>query len=267
MKITAAQINNQCAEPVLIHPQYRFLAIFSAKSACSSVVIWFFYTMGLLEEARNYHEWPHQYRFDKFMPSDSQRATRKIPLDELKFLRVVRDPLIRATSSFRHALATNYAQKWIEEKIGINTQIEGLSFQQFIDFLEKENLDWCDSHHRHQKHPIEEIRPADFLINVSEQDLFTELNNFERLMKMPLTDFNQLKWIHELQAARVVPTVDMGPDADLLILTGLQAQRGLWPKNLLTQRARKRLEKLFAEDIRLYTIKSFLKNEYNSTNQ
>ena len=248
---TTAQINNQGAEPVLIHLDYKCLVIFSAKSACSSVVIWFFHTMGLLGEARSYNEWPHQYRLDKFMPR--QRALGKIMIDDLTFLRIVRDPLERAKSSFRHILATHYAQETMQTKIGINLRTQGLSFQQFIDFLEKENLDWCNSHHRRQKHPIEKIRSADFIINVSEQDLFTELNNFERLMKMPQTDFNQLKWIHELQAARVVPTVDMGPDADLLILTELQAQRGPWPKNLLTQRARERLEKLFSEDIALYS--------------
>jgi hypothetical protein len=53
-------------EPPLLDPQGRFVVLFSPKSACSSVVIWFFHVLGLDHEARAYDEWPHQYRLRRF---------------------------------------------------------------------------------------------------------------------------------------------------------------------------------------------------------
>lgn len=249
---TAHLRNGGWAEPVLIHPQYKFVLIFSPKSACSSVVIWFLHTLGLAQEARAYDEWPHNYRIQKLMRSPAQEAARQLPLSELKILRVVRDPVDRAASSFRHALGTGYARDQILAKLGVDIHQQGLSFQRFIDFLETEDLDKCNPHHRRQKHPVENVRPADFLINASRQDLFEGLNAFERIMGMPRTDFPSLAWIHELQATRVPHSVDMGAEPDRLVLDPSQARQGPWPKGLITPAARARLEVLYAEDIRLY---------------
>jgi len=240
------------AEAVLVHPKYKFVLIFSPKSACSTVIIWFFHTLGLADEARTYSEWPHHYRIDKLNRSESQAQARKIALDELKILRVVRDPLDRAGSSFRHALGTGYARAQILEKIGVDVATEGLSFSRFIDFLQAEDLGTCNPHHRRQKHPLEDIRLPDYVINASRQDLFAGLNAFERAMGMPITDFAQLSWVHELQAGRVPHSMDMGPNPDQLVLTRAQAQRGPWPKGLLTESARARLQTLFADDIERY---------------
>jgi hypothetical protein len=244
--------NAQRAEPVLVHPDHKFVLIFSPKSACSSVVIWFFHTLGLADEARAFDEWPHNYRIQKLMRSPEQQAARKIPLNELKVLRVVRDPVDRAGSSFRHALGTGYANEQIQLKLGVDIVRQGLSFQRFIDFLEAEDLDNCNPHHRRQKHPVETQRAPDFVINASRQDLFAGLNAFERQMGMPKTDFAALRWIHELQATRVPHSVDMGGHPDRMVLTREQAQRGPWPQGLITPAARARLEALYAEDIQLY---------------
>jgi hypothetical protein len=43
-----------------------------------------------------------------------------------------------------------------------------------------------------------------------------------------------------------------GPNPDQLVLTRAQAQRGPWPKGLLTESARARLQTLFADDIERY---------------
>lgn len=239
-------------EPVLIHPQHKFMLLFSPKSACSSAVIWFLHTLGLAAEARAYSEWPHDYRIHQLMPSEAQRATRLIPLEELTLLRVVRDPLERAVSSFRHALGTNYCRAEIQAKLGRDIWHDGLSFQQFIDFLTLEDLDRCNPHHRRQCHPVERLRAPDVLINASRQDLFEGLNDFERRMGMPVTDFPSLQWLHDVQSKRVPRRADDGQPADQVILTREQAQRGPWPHQLLTPLARERLSELYADDIARY---------------
>ncbi len=240
-------------EPILVHPQYHFALIFSPKSACSSVVIWFFNTLGLLNEARAFSHWPHHYRIEKLMRDPRQIKAQKLPLANAKILRVVRDPISRAASSFRHAVATGYANERIMKTICEDVEKHGLSFQRFIDFLEMEDLDRCDPHHRRQKNPIEDLRSPDFTINVSHQNLFEALNAFEKEMGMPLTDFPLLNWIHELQSTRVPDYKNMGPDPDELVLQIEQAQRGPWPNGLLTTRAKDRLKHLYAEDINLYS--------------
>ncbi|WP_141287496.1 sulfotransferase family 2 domain-containing protein, partial [Ideonella azotifigens] len=242
------------SEPALIHPEHRFVLLFSPKSACSSAVIWFLHTLGLAEQARAYHEWPHQYRIHELMQSDAQRATRRLPPEQLTVLRLVRDPLERAVSSFRHALGTGYARAQIRARLGRDIAAQGLSFQQFIDFLVLEDLDRCDGHHRRQCHALERMRAPDVLINVSQQDLYTELNAFERRQGMPVTDFAALRWLHELQSTRVPNRVDDGRPADRVELTAAHAKFGPWPRQLLTPLARERLSALYADDIARYAV-------------
>ncbi|HEV8690168.1 MAG TPA: hypothetical protein VGQ91_07730 [Ideonella sp.] len=237
----------------LIHPERRFVVVFSAKSACSSVVIWFLHTLGLAAQARAYNEWPHLYRIDKlYQRPDYLDARDRFGPGDVTVLRIARDPIERAASSFRHALGTGYAREAIGRALGVDTDLAGLSFERYIDFLETEDLDRCDPHHRRQKHPLEAVRRPDVVINTSRQDLFDALRAFERDLGMPPTDFAQLPWIHELQASRMPRSVPAPGDPYRLVLTREQAQKGPWPLGLITPQARSRLERLYQEDIQLY---------------
>jgi hypothetical protein len=236
----------------LINPQAGFILLFSPKSACSSAVIWFFHTLGLLEAARAYNEWPHFYRTEIFNNRSENLKATKIHPQRFKILRIVRDPIDRAVSTFRHALATGYADPLIFKILDINVAKTGLSFEQFIYFLENQDLATCDEHHGLQTHPLERILEADFTINVTSQNLFEQLNRFEALMKMPLTDFNTLGWIHELQGRRTVEVTDNSINQYNVPLTRNLAQQGPWPRNLLCDDAKKRLSRRYAEDIKRY---------------
>ncbi len=241
-------------EVPLLDPQGRFVVLFSPKSACSSVVIWFFHQLGLADEARAYGEWPHEYRLKRFYKREDYLAARASSRPEqVQVLKVVRDPLRRAVSSFRHALGLGYANAAIRQALGIDVETQGLSFRQFIDFLETENLATCDPHHRRQWHPLEAVRAPDQLINIDRGDLFAGLNAFEARLGLPATDFTQLHWLHELQATRVPEAMDGQIDALYsLPLTVEQARQGPWPDQLLAADARQRLEHLYGRDIALY---------------
>lgn len=235
----------------LIHPRHRFVVLFFAKSACTSVVIWYLHTMGLLEGARSYSRWPHDFRIDRlYKRAEDREARASLRMSQVTVLKVVRDPLERAVSSFRHALATGYARESILAALGIDTAARGLSFERFIDFLEREDLQACDPHHALQWHPVERLRRPDVVINVSRGDLFAGLNDFERRLGMPVTDFSALRWIHELQASREAPTGETEGDTYRQVLTQRHALQGPWPRTLLTSEARRRLGKLYARDLR-----------------
>lgn len=236
----------------LLNPQARFILLFSPKSACSSTVIWFLNTLGLANEAQAYNAWPHRYRTEVFNKSPLQQEARRLPLDHYTVLRVVRDPVDRALSSYRHALGFHYANDTIRERLGLDVASQGLSLCEFIDFLELEDLTQCNPHHRIQTHPLERLRPADVTINVSRQDLFTELNRFEAHQGMPVTDFAQLQWLHDVQHTRTPPLVNPAEDNYRTRFKRAQALRGPWPRNLLTEQAHQRLARLYAEDIQRY---------------
>ncbi|KAB0583245.1 sulfotransferase family protein [Ideonella dechloratans] len=242
------------AEPPLPDPQGRFVVLFSPKSASSSVLIWFFHVLGLYDEARSYDEWPHQYRLRRFYQREDYLAARAtVGPAQVQVLKVVRDPLRRAVSSFRHAVGLGYANEAIRRAIGVDVDTQGLSFRQFIDFLETEDLAHCDVHHREQWHPLEAVKAPDMVINIDRGDLFSGLNAFEARLGLPITDLRQLSWLHELQATRV-PEVMTG-DLDTLYqrpLTVSQARHGPWPAHLLSADARQRLQRLYGRDVMLY---------------
>lgn len=239
----------------LLHPGHRVVVLFSPKSACSSFTIWLLHQLGLAGEARAFSNWPHDYRIQRlYARADDVAARAALQPDEVKLLRVVRCPLQRAVSSFRHALGTLYAQDAVREKLGIDMAAQGLSFERFIDFLALEDLDFCDPHHRRQRHPLERVRQPDVVINASRQDLFAGLNAFEALAGMPPTDFTRLAWVHELQATREPQPAAPPADPYRVVLTEDQARHGPWPQGLLTPEARERLAGLYAEDVALYGI-------------
>jgi hypothetical protein len=239
----------------LIHPDARMIVIFSPKSACSSVAIWFFHQLGQAEAARKVSEWPHQYR-RQYYRSDLYQKAFDLDLSSFAAVRVVRDPFDRAVSSFRHGLRSHLTDHHLAKFVGrSNLAINGLSFSEFLDALERCDLRTCNSHFRIQKHPLEDVIPVRHLINVSTQDLFTRLNEVERDIGLPVTDFAKLSWLNKLGDSRSHGnrTCEVA-DAYTHPFTQKLARRGPWPsyQAFLTPTARERIARLYAVDIDTY---------------
>lgn len=243
---------NQVSRPLLIASE-KIMMIFSAKSACSSAVIWAFHRAGLSGEAQAYHWWPHKYRTDCFYKrKEVIECARFTPVQDFRIVKVMRDPIDRAASSYRHALGTGYARDAILAAIGVDTAAQGLSFQQFIDFLETEDLSTCDIHHRKQFHPFEDVHAPHRIINISRENLFGGLNEFERFCGVVPTHFPDLSWLHQLQQERTPSFSDDAGDMVTRVFTMTEAQKGPWPQNLMCESARVRLARLYASDIERY---------------
>src|SRR5262249_41777851 len=121
--------------PPLINPDAKFVVIFSAKSACTNVLIWFFHHLGHLKAARDFHVWPHEYRVRVYYHSQLYQRAYKSDFSEFKVVRVVRDPYERAASGFRHIV--RHAGGSIGRYMGMRHVAErGLSFAEYLDFLE-----------------------------------------------------------------------------------------------------------------------------------
>lgn len=168
--------------------------MWSYKAACTTVVKWVFLHNGLLPEALAYSSWIHKYRLRQYQKSDQYLARLKqVGSGTFDVVKVVRDPLDRAVSSYIHAYRTGYDDKTIAEVIGRPvSRRQRFSFREFVTFLEQNNLRYCNPHHRVQVAPIERhvlfrTRPGK-IIRI-EQGLTSALSELERAHGLPATDF------------------------------------------------------------------------------
>ena len=241
--------------PPLIHNDARMIVIFSPKSACSSVVIWFLHQIGEAQAAQQYHYWPHRYRIEVYYRSPQYRSAFDQDLENFSVVRVVRDPFERAVSSFRHVLGMRPLREKVSKLSGIDIANDGMSFAQFLDFLDDCDLTTCDAHYGLQHHPIENRVPVSHLINVSTENLFARLNEVEADLGLPRTDFASLSWIHQTEHYRhkFPNATDIG-DPFTARLKPRAATRGPWPPNstFLTAEAREHIADLYRVDLQSY---------------
>lgn len=171
----------------LIDPNHRMLVSWSAKSACTHVLVWHFDRLGLLEEAEAYHSWLHRYREEKYHSSTWYQAARRLVEREdtvsWTFVKVVRDPVRRCISSYRHALKHGYEDALMSRKLGREIgHITGFSFETFLDYLARINLHKCNIHHRVQRHSLDLLPYRQvFLINIDREDLDAALSRIDSL--------------------------------------------------------------------------------------
>jgi len=159
----------------------------AAKSACTHVLVWHLARIGLLEEAEAHHSWLHRYREEKYYAHDCyQKAKDQILRDGTEkwtLVKVVRDPVKRCVSSYRHALKHGYENQPMSRRLGRDIDhLAGYSFETFIDYLERIDLHHCNIHHRSQAHSLDKLPYRKvFLINVDEQDLSVALERIDSL--------------------------------------------------------------------------------------
>ena len=122
-------------------------------------------------------------------------------------MHVIRDPFLRAVSSYRHVLATALADKrFLTFDGGALNRRDGFSFNRYLDFLETLDLARTNLHHRQQLHRIERIKPPDRVINISKGQFFDELNHLEEEHRIPRTDFASLDWVLGVEERRRAKT-------------------------------------------------------------
>jgi hypothetical protein len=242
----------------LIHTRKRMIVVFSAKSACTSAVIWFFHQLGHGKAARDYASWPHRYRTEVYYKSRMYRLAFERDLSTFSLVRIIRDPFERAVSSFRHVQKGGVADKAMAKILGRRDMATaGLSFSEFLDFLERCNLKTCDPHFRIQRHPIEDHLPTRHLINASTENLFSRLTQVETDFDLPITDFDKLEWLRKLNPGHShVEAASLPADVYTHRFTQDDARSGSWPgyAAFLTPAARERIARLYDTDIKAYGI-------------
>jgi hypothetical protein len=105
----------------------------SEKSNCTAIAKIFFHTLGLLEEALQYHIWIHKYEQEIYIPNHLPIGSKNYS-SYLK-LNFVRNPFTRAVSSFLHCMKAAYNNPTLWKK-----QFHNLSFEEFLIFFQNGDL-------------------------------------------------------------------------------------------------------------------------------
>lgn len=170
----------------LIDAQRRTVVSWSAKSACTHVLIWYLQRLGLLEAAQSHHAWLHRYRTEVLYPSPADRLSRMMlsvrGARRWSYVKVVRDPVARCVSSYRHVLRFGYADEQMSSTLGrAIDHRRGFSYETFLEYLAGIDLARCNIHHRRQAHPLDDASFARvWLVNADETDLDAALATIDR---------------------------------------------------------------------------------------
>ena len=109
----------------LLNPEKKIAMFCSPKSACSTITSWWFKTLGIYDDAKNYHSWIHNYRNKVY-----NLKLRKI--NHSKYYKIIafRNPYTRAVSSYIHASKSKKLYKQLPKE-------QNMTFDEFLDWLEQ----------------------------------------------------------------------------------------------------------------------------------
>lgn len=185
---------------------------YSAKSACTTVVMWYLAVEGHRDAAASLSIGPWRYPNARLLWSP--RFVRRLPvgrdLSEWTLLRVMRNPLRRLVSSFRHAVRTGYADRDLMKALGRDVRVaDGLSMQMYLDFLHRTDLQHCDPHHRWQRNPVDSLGFGRITtIDVHDENLEHALLAFSREMGLPEVPFDTLPHMEAFSKTHNAPFDD-----------------------------------------------------------
>jgi len=236
--------------PPLFSPEKKIALFFSAKSGCTFAVKWFFFQTGFLEVAQFYSDWIHDFRINVFYKSSQyKRNLQNILNQDTKIIKVVRNPYTRVVSSYLHAIRYGYENHSLSKFF--NRQIDrdnGLSFRDYLSYLETQNLWQCNVHHRVQVHAAEKrgLVTPDYIIKL--ENSFEDFRKVE--LDLNLNDSNLLNFRKSIHNTSRIEKSTFCGDRQFC----LSKQPKAFPpsKNFFNQELTQKVGKLYAIDFKTY---------------
>lgn len=154
----------------LWHPKVPFVLLTSQKAGSTLGVGWFLHHAGLLDEARQHHEFVHRYEQEVFLRSPSYFEGLQEAVATRPVLKLVREPGARAFSSYLalHAtevhVAKNDHRQALRRRIAQHAQLidgsEGkISFGAFLSWVAASDHKRLDGHEARQVNQYEDRLP------------------------------------------------------------------------------------------------------------
>jgi hypothetical protein len=187
------------SSPPLFEPDFPIIFFWSPKSGCTSLIKWFYFQIGKLDEALKYDSWVHTYRLQVYQkqPGYLYRIAEQLLFNKKDSYKLVRNPYTRAVSSY---LAAIYNETLLNQ-IAPGAKDTGISFKEFLFKVKEIGADnpKLDPHIAQQYIQDEEL----FVKNHIRLENFTaEIKSLEQKFKLknsPLHEF--VKSPHHLTQA------------------------------------------------------------------
>jgi len=239
--------------PLLLSPA-KIGVIWSAKSACTTVLLWYLWHRNLLQVAQAYDSWPHQFRNRMLYADEAYRTlANQMDVGSWTWLRVIRDPYNRAVSSYRHALVNGYESQKMSRRLKRPPEA-GYSFEEFLDYLLRIDITICNLHHKQQFHPLEELVTPRRVINVDKVDLMQSLAEIDAGLETPQEPVEALRAaVAKINGWHKARPSSVDRDVSAIVFTQSDAG-GEWPAYscFLTESTRAKIAKIYAVDISRY---------------
>lgn len=152
----------------LHHKDFPFVIMWSEKAGCTSIVKWFFWHLGLLDEAIKHHPWVHNYENEKFKSRSGYVHDCIKAIEGGKpVIKFVRNPYRRTFSGYLELCspkitqgAAHWTKQWRRQVVshltGYTDELEyGFSYRQYVDWLTAQPKNFLDLHLRPQFQPVE----------------------------------------------------------------------------------------------------------------
>jgi hypothetical protein len=262
-EIAASMLRRATVKPELMSSPFplvskdkNLIVLWSPKSACTTAYVWFSHISGFTQDVRDYAGWPHRHRVEHYQKSAMFADSMQSGMEGAKALRIIREPYSRAVSIYRHSIQTFFADDELARYAnGKYSAAEGFSFETFLDMVSKLDMNSVDIHFRPQFHPYEAEHQVHKVINISKQNFFTELNAFEAEMGWPVTNFDELNWLHHLEGKRKASQKPLEGDSFYTQpFSRQEAKSGYFPSyaQLLTPEAKAMIEEVYKRDFEAY---------------
>ncbi|MDR7072036.1 sulfotransferase family 2 domain-containing protein [Fictibacillus barbaricus] len=186
-------LSNLITAPLpLYHKDFPIILFWNPKCGCTSLIKWFYFQVGLLQEANEFSEWIHHYREQIFeAQSDYQLSIKnEITHGNKDMYKLVRNPFKRAVSSYFAVLAVPEIMNQIAPGVK-----NGLSFRQFLYRLRAigVNREEVNSHIAMQYIEGEEL----FIKNYIKLEEFNaEIRNFEKKYRLSASPLEEISKSH-----------------------------------------------------------------------
>jgi hypothetical protein len=226
----------------LLLPRQGIAIMYSAKCASAAIVFWWLAQAGLLDTARRFTWWSHD--FEQIFRSSTESIVNGLCFrpEEYAVYKFVRNPVSRATSAFAQYLLhpATYAPRSYGGR---------MSFNQFLDMLSTRNFLDNDVHFIPQV-TLPETRGA---VNPRalkiELGLDSQLRDIERTHGLARFDLNEdpaARFAEHYRSRRQLPPAHAGPDDPLPFGTRPVA------KGLLSEETLRKIASLYAADFAAY---------------
>ncbi|WP_026582963.1 sulfotransferase family 2 domain-containing protein [Bacillus sp. J33] len=189
---------------------FPIILFWSQKSGCTTLLKWFFFQLGLLDEAQKYNPWIHYYEEEVYKSSQTykQEVIDCILTEKKETMKLVRNPYKRAVSQFLILASTKGMPYWEKEWEKIReffyndkNSKRGITFKQFLIYI-RDYPGVIDDHFKPQYMDGEEL----FVKNYIYLESFTsEISAIERKYKLKKSNLSKLTYSsHHLKKSMIL---------------------------------------------------------------